>query len=329
MICIYCLQDKPLSDFKKREHVLPQCFGKFNPGNLILNKSVCDKCNKDLGDTIETDLARDTYEGSIARYKYKIKNPSDFKSLGKKSRIKVRVKEGPLKGSYEYPVYMPEKGKICLEPLPQVGFLRMDSSEYDYFLLDEIPSGIFFNNQVHNISTPGGIVHIGCDHKTAEDALNRKGYSLGPKEDHKVAYIHPGPSKVYGKNDSKIARAIAKIGFNYLSYWEKPEFVLQKDFDPIREYIRFGKHPNFHVISVSKTPILPEERGLGYRKLGHIIVLDWIFMFDRTFLFAFISLFNWTTYSVCLTNNFSGDKREIARGHFFNLYNKTIIELKR
>jgi len=31
MKCIYCLEDKEEIDFKKREHVIPQCFGKFTP----------------------------------------------------------------------------------------------------------------------------------------------------------------------------------------------------------------------------------------------------------------------------------------------------------
>lgn len=328
MICIYCLEDKSLSEFSNKEHVIPQSFGKFEQNLTLINK-VCNECNQYFGDNLEIDFARDTYEGSIARYNYGIKKPTEFQTTGRKSRIKIRVKEGLLKGSYEHRVYLPQRGEICLEPLPQVGFLRADSSGYDYFLLDEIPSSVFFNNQVHNISNPKGILTIGCDHKRAEEALNRKGFSFGPEENHEVAYIHPGPSKVYGKNDRKIARAIAKIGFSYLAYWEGAEFILQNDFNPIRDYIRHGKQPNFPAIDISKTPILPEERGISYRKLGHIIVTDWIFMYNQTFLFVFISLFNWTTYAICLTNNYSGKEKDIARGHFFNLYNKNIIQLKK
>lgn len=126
MQCIYCLEEKGSHNFKKIEHVIPKSFGAFK-NNFVLKETVCDECNQYFGDNLEIDLARDTYEGSITRYDHGIKKPSEFKSMGKKSRIKVRVKEGPLKGSYEYPVYVPQKGKICLEPLPQVGFLRADS----------------------------------------------------------------------------------------------------------------------------------------------------------------------------------------------------------
>lgn len=328
MRCIYCLEEKDNAKFTKGEHVIPESFGKFK-NNFVLHKIVCDECNQYFGDNLEVDLARDTYEGSIARYDHGIKQPSEFKTIGKKSRIKVRVKEGPLKGSYEYPVYIPQKGKICLEPLPQVGFLRVDSSGYDYFLLDEIPSSIFFNNQVHGINSPKGILTIGCDHKTAEDALNRKGYYFGPREDHEVAYIHPGPSKVYGKNDQKIARAIAKIGFNYLACCEGHKFVLHNEFNPIRKYIRAGVRPDFPVLHASKEAISPDEFLLGYRRKAHIIITHRM-CFNVSALFVSLSLFNWAMYTVRLVKDFSDKKKEIVNGHLFNLTSKNIekIELR-
>lgn len=326
MQCIYCLQEKGSASFTKAEHVIPESFGKFK-NNFVLYEVVCDECNQYFGDNLEINLARDTYEGSIAMYEYKIKKPSEFKSIGKKSRIKIIVQEGLLKGAYAYPEYVPQEKKICLKPLPQVGFLKVDSREYDYFLLDEIPSALFFNNRVHNINTPRGITTLGCDHETAADALRRKGFSLRSGANRDCLYVQPGQSKIYGKNDQKIARAIAKIGFNYLAYWEGSKFVLRNDFDPIRKYIIAGQKPDYSVISVNKTAILPEEREIGYRKLGHIVITH--SMFNGTLPFVFISLFNWASYAICLANKFSGEKKDIARGHFFNLYDKSIKEFKR
>ncbi len=326
MICIYCLQDKIADGFKKREHVLPQSFGAFKPNNLILKEVVCDECNQYFGDNLETDLARDTYEGSIARYDHGIKKPSEFKSLGKKSRMKFRVQEGQLKGAYGHRVYVPEKGRICLEPLPQVGFLKADSSGYNYFLLDEIPSHIFFNNQVHNISNPRGIETIGCDHKTAEDALTRKGYSFGSGRDHNTTYIQPGACKVYGKNDQKIARAIAKIGFNYLAYCKGSQFVLKSDFDSMRKYIRTGEYPDFNLLHVSKEAISPDKFLLGYRRKAHIITVHRMF-YNISALFVSISLFNWASYTIRLVNKLSDNEKEIVSGHIFNLDSKNIDKL--
>lgn len=31
MQCVYYIEEKPVSSFKKREHVIPQCFGRFTP----------------------------------------------------------------------------------------------------------------------------------------------------------------------------------------------------------------------------------------------------------------------------------------------------------
>ena len=62
MKCIYCLEDKPETSYKKVEHVIPQSFGVFK-NNFTLNKVVCDDCNNYFGDNLEIDLARDTYEG--------------------------------------------------------------------------------------------------------------------------------------------------------------------------------------------------------------------------------------------------------------------------
>ncbi|TID72666.1 HNH endonuclease, partial [Legionella pneumophila] len=73
--CIYCKINK--SNFRKREHVLPQSFGRFHPTNFILNdrnkkrdNKVCDDCNDKFGKELELYLGRDSYEGYILRSKY-------------------------------------------------------------------------------------------------------------------------------------------------------------------------------------------------------------------------------------------------------------------
>ena len=101
MICIYCLEDQTPSCFTKVEHVVPQSFGRFE-NNLTLHETVCDGCNKYFGDNLEIALGRDTYEGGL-RFDYELKQPSEFKSLGKKTRLTVRIHEGEFKGAYARP----------------------------------------------------------------------------------------------------------------------------------------------------------------------------------------------------------------------------------
>ena len=87
MICIYCLEDKPQSNFQKREHVIPQCFGKFTPDNLILYNDVCDECNQYFSENLELFLGRDTLEG-IERFRHGIKSKSH---INNRKRIKSKI----------------------------------------------------------------------------------------------------------------------------------------------------------------------------------------------------------------------------------------------
>lgn len=161
MKCIYCLENKPETAYKKTEHVVPQSFALFKT-NFTLRKVVCDDCNKYFGDNLEINLARDTYEGQ-SRFEYKIKKPGDYKSYGKKSRLIIRVIEGQLKGAYVYREHSPNRNKIVLKPLPQVGFKKRNSDEYEYFLFDEVPDKRYFENDNYDLTRPHGIRAFGVD----------------------------------------------------------------------------------------------------------------------------------------------------------------------
>ena len=93
--CIYCLKDKDKP--RRVEHVIPQSFGVFK-NNFVLTDAVCDDCNQFFGDALEISLARDTIEG-IQRYDLQVKKPNEFKSLGKRSKLIIRVAEGFFQGS--------------------------------------------------------------------------------------------------------------------------------------------------------------------------------------------------------------------------------------
>ena len=67
--CIYCLCYEPDAAFNKKEHVMPQAFGKFEQ-NFTL-QVVCDQCNQLFGNELEIYLARGTLEG-IRRSTFKV-----------------------------------------------------------------------------------------------------------------------------------------------------------------------------------------------------------------------------------------------------------------
>jgi len=118
---------------------------------------------------------------------------------------------------------------------------------------------------------------------------------------------------------------VAKIAFNYLAYWEGRDFLLHQSFDPSRSFIRYDEQAEYPLVSVDDNPILGDEPVEGRRRLGHIVTVNWAA--DRISIVSQISLFNWASYRVSLASNFSGEQRNIMRGHFFNVNSREILDL--
>ncbi|MHB8843997.1 MAG: HNH endonuclease [Nitrospirota bacterium] len=324
MKCIYCLENKPETAYRKTEHVMPQSFGSFK-SNFTLKNVVCDECNTYFGDNLEVNLARDTYEGQ-SRYEYEIKKPEDYKSRGKKSRLVIRVSEGQLKGIYVYREYSTQRNKILLKPLPQVGFKKSNSDEYEYFLFDSVPEKQHFENDGYDFMHSHGIRSFGIDEPLLERKLRERGFSLKPTKEEFIPSIEHGllQCEIDGTIDRIIFRAIAKIGFNYLAFWQDSDFIHQDSFHQIRRYIRYGETTSYPLVQVFKKPILADEKS-NRRRLGHLITVNWAS--DKMSIVSQVSLFNWITYGICLAREYVGDYSNIKKGHFFNIRSKDILQL--
>lgn len=323
--CIYCLEDKTQSSFTKVEHVVPQSFGRFKD-NLTLRRIVCDGCNSYFGANLEIALGRDTYEGGL-RFEYGLKEPAEFKSFGKKSRLIMKMQEGEFKGAYAYREYSEDQGGIILKPAPQVGFRKAVDSEIDYYLLDNIPPKEYFDQNGYDLDRPGAIRIVPSTHvESIKAVLLEKGFTFKAHKD-----VNPDDSepsllcKIEGAIDDPIYRAVAKIGFNYLAYWQGRKFMLEADFNPTRRFIRYGVKPQCSLIKIREEPILGDEPVYGKRRSGHLLTVDWAA--DKRSTVAQVSLFNWLTYSVCLARDFLGEHRVIQKGHFFDPYNQQILKL--
>lgn len=325
MTCIYCLNDEKHVSFKKTEHVLPQSFGLFE-NNFTLNGVVCDSCNKYFGDNLELDLARGTLEGGF-RFKYGIKKPKEFKSLGKRDPVIRKVDEGPWKGAYAYQIYSEEDEAVVITPAPQVGFLNKVTNELDYYLLDEIPDISDLRQKGYDIDNPKGMF-VPLEHvKEVKKALNEKGvpFKMTEELDYPLRKGQQWECKVKGIIGDKIMRGVAKIAFNYLTFWQGSEFVLHKDFDIIRKFILNGEKPDYPLVRIIDKPILGDEPIVGKRRLGHMITTNWAA--DGVSIISQVSLFNWMTYNICLAREFSGERRNIKKGHFFDFNSNNILEL--
>jgi len=324
MICIYCLQYKPASEFQKREHVIPQAFGRFSPDNLILYDKVCDECNGYFGGKLELFLARDSLEG-IERLRHKM-YPKD--TLKKRRRVQIKIAEGKWKGviAEEYP--SGQYGQIGLERPLQVGFFNQTSQEYDYFLLQDIPTQRELEAKGYDTRNKEVLLLAEKESELEPlmELLNSKGINLSPK-DKPIKEEDSGTDVLASLEitiDSTILRALAKIAFNYLAFVAGREFVLSRDFNEIREFIRSGRRDHREFLVLNSAPILYEDQKCGIRVTqGHLITIEW----QRTVLISRISLFNLKTYIVRLCHNFSGIWRPIRSGHHFDIETKTVSEL--
>lgn len=328
MKCIYCLEDKQSNYFKNREHVLPESFGSFK-NNFTLKNMVCDVCNVFLGNNIEIYLARDTFEGGTLRYETNVKNPSKFKSIGKKGQLKIKILEGIYKGVYVYRDYSDENGTILIKPYSQIGFLQ-SSGDYKYYLLDETPQKSDLKQNEYNLKDIIPIRVLACDPNHAKKILNEKGFNIVNLNDIEVTNDISNnflcTCEVEREIDDIVFRAAAKIGFNYLGYWEGTDFVCHNLFDPIRNYIRWGEKTDIPLRGMQKGPFFSDEKCANRKRLGHIITINW--ESNERSLVVRISLFNLMIYFIRLAKDESGKFKNIKRGHFFNIQGRNILEMK-
>lgn len=324
--CIYCLKQKPKENFTRREHVLPESFGAFK-NNFTLKETVCDDCNKFFGDNLELDLARGSIEG-LLRFQYDIKPAKEYKSLGKRSRILLQVGDGPFEGAYVYFEYSAEEADIIIKQLPQIGFVENDSGKTSWYLIHEIPEKEELIKKGVKLKKRGSIKILACDLNQAISLLKEKGIEQRFEKEGGFIFdkTEDGyPLRVsYPLNDKKL-RAVAKIAFNYLAYWEKSSFVLDSNFDVIRNFILKGERPNYEIIIANTQAVLIDELLSPNRRIGHIITVNWAS--DKVSIVSQVSIFNFLKYRICLSREFSGEHRQITKGHFFNLGDGKILDM--
>lgn len=323
--CIYCQQDRSEDGFTKIEHVIPQSFGGFQ-NNFTLRNLVCDDCNHYFGNHLELFLGRDSYEGQL-RFWHGLKGAEGFKGVGRDTRIVVRSTEGAFSGCYMLRYYNTEKNDISVRPLPQVGFMLAPARTYRYFLLDEIPTQTELDGMGFDKGHPTPIVALEVDPPELTARLAAKGIAFN----YRGSLPQDPPLDTIGceltaRMDHVIFRAVAKIAFNYLAYWEDGAFVRQQGFDRARRYIRWGEIPNYELLRIDEEPILGDESTVGSRRLGHLITVGWAG--DGVSVLSQVSLLNWMTYHICLARELGGPPPPLARGHFFNPSSQEILELE-
>lgn len=320
-ICIYCLEIKPKDKFSK-EHVIPKCFGRFTPKNLILYETVCRKCNTELGNRIETFLCRDTVEG-IAREKYGIKSKEPQIEY---RRLAFRVYDGPKKGMILTLDSSDPSGETLTVPVLQAGFFHKKRNRYEYFELEDIPSkedleksGYDIKNKMINI-----INNNDEERERMISALEEKGIDFHLKIDKPLSESLNLVSgqllvKTIGEADRIVQRGFSKIAFNYLAYITEKGFCLNKDFSPIREFIRYDRGDGRAFIKIEKSDrVVPGKPGKDEVATHHWISIEWDW--SKKALLCQLSLFGINMYTIRLCGDFKGSIWvPIKSEHFFDL----------
>lgn len=327
MHCIYCKEDKTLSSYKKREHVIPQAFGRFIPDNLVLKNSVCDECNQLFGDKIELFLGRDSFE-SIERLRHGMKPKEPLRN---RRRIKSRIRSGPWKGVIVRDMYLAETGRIAIEKAVQAGFYHTERNEYDFFELNDIPTGKELVERGYAVKNAQIwlIAEDGEEFDKLIEKLNEQGFNVKSKTD-LIKQEPPGeivPVETDITLDRTIMRGFCKIAFNYLAFVAGSDFVLAPDFDDVRRFIRFDEGDIDSLFAVNLPPILYDDQRLdkiGAKVTeGHLIIVGW----RGRRVVSKLSLFNTQTFGINLCPNFNGIWRPIKSGHHFDVETKEVTKL--
>lgn len=325
MKCIYCKEDKSSTEFKKREHIIPQCFGKFR-SNLVLKNIVCDDCNQLFGDTIELFWGRDSFE-SLERLRQGIKSKGNLK---RKFKTKSKVYKGKFKGAIVKEKELSDSGQILVEKVLQAGFFHPQDNEYHYFEIGHIPSKKKLEEDGYQII--GKMVMLIAEGNELDlliDELHKNGINVKSESELIIEADQNEEVQVETEItlDRVIMRGISKIAFNYLAYVAGKQFCLSDHFNGIRKFIRYNEGESQKFIAVNQSPILYDDQVCG--KLGakitegHIITVGW----NKKSIVSKISLFNTATYGVKICDSYNGIWIPIKSGHHFDNENKEVSKL--
>ncbi|MGH7612492.1 MAG: HNH endonuclease [Gemmatimonadales bacterium] len=320
--CIYCTRTDPSCGFH-REHVVPEALGTFEKGDVItLTEEVCAECNQYFGDTLELFLNRDSAEATL-RFRYGLKDPVDVHKFFR-HRVQARMpRDGSQFGGAYLDFVPPPAGQIepYVDIVPQFGFERRDGKGWEYFTEQEFKDE---PNWPKRIATDLGpqrvILYNSDDSKRRLWKLTEERLPLNNPQE--TQGIKPFSSdrvnaEVELTFDKVLARAVAKIAFNYLTKVHGAALALRPEFDAVRQFVRYdqGKPPDF--VDFRTAPVLRDFSGKELPPRGHLLTVGW----DKNGkdILARVSPFQYMMYIVRLGVNYTGKLDPEDSAHLYDL----------
>jgi hypothetical protein len=313
-----------LADFT-REHVLSRAFGTF-ANAPVLHNSVCRECNQFFGDELETRVARGAFEGML-RYQRGTRVPN---TGGLNLRyVEFTIPEGSDWSGVRLKLAWRD-GRLVVDLITQVAFFDKAKSRWVHLTDREIEAGVL--SQTPTLETKAVRLYARSleDRDAILKLLEKNGITLVKLDDMNLpAGMFDGGDisvEVTFTINKGIRRCMAKYSFNFLAFVCGAAFVLDRSFDVIRRFIRYGDTPEYPVVVERFQPILRDDSRTRRQTSGHLLTVSWAA--SGVDLVGQISLFNSVTYSVSLARQYSGILwRPIRSGLHFNIRKKTVQPL--
>lgn len=299
--CIYCMQEKPITDFN-REHVVSQFMGTYENAYVLNKRQVCKKCNSYFCDNLENILSFDSLEG-LLRTEH-LQKPMNVKRAIGRTRLSVKGERDIFKGLTLYISSSPgNPNKIQLEPAPAIGIVIDETKNlYEYFSIDNLPvCDEVIKGRITGVKNP--IVVFGYDEDTAYDALTRRGYDLrkakytGNLSLSQMTKETELATQIGCKVDNLLVRLALKNLLNYICYAYGEEYISQPMFDNFRAFVRYGTLNAPLKMSISSGGI---KHIPGLKNNCHLIGLVWSVIEKQVYLCGVVSWFNAVTYTFAL-----------------------------
>jgi HNH endonuclease len=324
--CIYCLESRDESDFNA-EHVLPEAFGKFE-GNLVLN-CVCEPCNSFFGKDVDLKLGRDTVEG-LERFHNGLKKPRDYKSLGRRATTTMTtIEEGPFKGLRCETRPSSDGESLMAYPLPQVGFAQSEDTDFEYFLLNELPTP----NDLKAKGYKSGSLLLRIWEAGYEEAvatLVSRGFSepdlVQERAAGNAANAEPTVRRIETEYLFRIShpefRAISKIALNFFASVTNAGIALMPQFNEIRRYVRYDVRPERAPVRIIRSVAVTAQSAPSVPVLCHFVAAQ----STDSSIFAQVCLGNRFRYLVELSAVPFAVQAPISECRVFDILNRTVGE---
>ena len=295
--CIYCLNQKPRSEFN-REHVISRFMGTYENAYVLGKQQVCKACNSFFCNNIENVVSFDSLEG-LLRIKHRPISIHTGRAIGR-TRLKIKGRNDIFDGLTMFISSDPEsQSNLKIEIAPAVGIILDDKArKYEYFSIDSIPEhDDAIRKRLQSSKQP--FVIFAYDESAVIAALTQKGYDLSRATYISSLSLSDVTSEtslealINFKVDNILSRLAAKNIFNYLCYAYGKYFVLQSCFDNFRSFIRAGNH-NKSIKMLINNGRLWNTPGLVEN--CHVVGAGWSIIKEQIYLCGFVSWFNSITY---------------------------------